>query len=524
MSASVEEGSTGVLAPAEDETIRESIRVFGQIADVLDERTLDILARRRRSSIKHRGRLVGRVLLLTDVLALCLAFALAELPFLGDSVAPDQVGLYAEGLLFLSTLPIWIATAKVYGLYSHDVQRADHSTVDDFVGVFHVVTIGAWVIFAGGTLSGIVDPNLLKIALFWLLAIVLITLGRALARAFCRTRIAYLQNAIIVGAGEVGQLVGRKLLHHPEYGINVVGFVDSAPKERRSDLQHLTLLGPPDRLPSLVRLFDVERVVIAFSNDSHDQLLDVARTASELGIQVDIVPRLFELIPPGVATHTIEGVPLVALPPMRLSLSARFVKRAMDILLASMGLVVLAPLFAVIALRIKLDSRGPVFFRQVRRGRGGETFRIYKFRTMVNDAEERKQEIAHLNIHAKNGGEARMFKAPDDPRVTGCGKWLRRYSLDELPQLINVVSGEMSLVGPRPLILDEDQHVTTWARKRLQLRPGITGLWQVLGRSDIPFEEMTKFDYLYVATWSLGRDLRLIGRTIPQLMRSRSAY
>jgi lipopolysaccharide/colanic/teichoic acid biosynthesis glycosyltransferase len=143
---------------------------------------------------------------------------------------------------------------------------------------------------------------------------------------------------------------------------------------------------------------------------------------------------------------------------------------------------------------------------------------------MTNDAEERKHEVAHLNIHARNGGDARMFKALNDPRITRLGRFLRRYSLDELPQLINVVRGEMSLVGPRPLPLEEDEQITEWARKRLDLRPGITGLWQVLGRSDIPFEEMTKLDYLYVATWSLGGDLRLIGRTIPQLLRARGAY
>jgi lipopolysaccharide/colanic/teichoic acid biosynthesis glycosyltransferase len=143
---------------------------------------------------------------------------------------------------------------------------------------------------------------------------------------------------------------------------------------------------------------------------------------------------------------------------------------------------------------------------------------IYKFRTMSEDADARKGEFAHLNAHA-HGGDPRMFKIPDDPRVTRVGRFLRRYSLDELPQLINVLKGEMSLVGPRPLILDEHEHVHDWAQKRLKLRPGITGLWQVLGRSEIPFSEMTSLDYLYVSNWSLGRDLKLIVRTIPALFR-----
>jgi lipopolysaccharide/colanic/teichoic acid biosynthesis glycosyltransferase len=161
-----------------------------------------------------------------------------------------------------------------------------------------------------------------------------------------------------------------------------------------------------------------------------------------------------------------------------------------------------------------------VFFRQVRMGQRNRTFRIVKFRTMSADAEQRKAEVAHLNRHARNGGDPRMFKIPDDPRVTRVGRFLRRYSLDELPQLINVLKGEMSLVGPRPLILAEDQHVVDWARSRLDLKPGITGLWQALGNSAIPFEEMVRLDYLYVTSWSLGKDCRLLLRTIPAVVRN----
>jgi lipopolysaccharide/colanic/teichoic acid biosynthesis glycosyltransferase len=183
---------------------------------------------------------------------------------------------------------------------------------------------------------------------------------------------------------------------------------------------------------------------------------------------------------------------------------------------------VLVPLFALIGLAIKLDSEGPVFFRQTRMGAGGRTFRIWKFRTMAPDADERKAEVAHLNKHLQNGGDPRMFKIPDDPRVTRFGRWLRRYSLDELPQVLNVVRGEMSLVGPRPLILDEDQYVAAWARQRLNLKPGCTGPWQVQGRSGIPFEEMVRLDYLYVTGWSLFGDLKLVFRTFPMLCRDAS--
>ena len=196
----------------------------------------------------------------------------------------------------------------------------------------------------------------------------------------------------------------------------------------------------------------------------------------------------------------------------------------LDLVVAIPTLLFLSPLFAAVAVLIKVDSRGPVFFRQVRMGSGDRTFRIFKFRSMCVDADAKKAEVAHLNHHLAHGDDARMFKIPDDPRITRVGRVLRRFSLDELPQLINVVRGEMSLVGPRPLILDEDRHVVEWARRRLDLMPGVTGLWQVLGRSDIPFDEMTRLDYRYVMSWSLWGDLRLLFQTIPAIFRRRRAY
>jgi exopolysaccharide biosynthesis polyprenyl glycosylphosphotransferase len=311
------------------------------------------------------------------------------------------------------------------------------------------------------------------------------------------------------------------LLQHPEYRINLVGFIDAQPKERRDDLGPLALLGGTERLPAIVRLFDIERVIIAFSNETHENTLDLIRSMKDLDVQIDIVPRLFELVGPSVGMHSVEGLPLVGLPPLRLSHSSAFLKRAADLVMSVCGLVVLSPALAVIAVLIKLDSRGPLFFRQVRMGCGGQTFRIWKFRTMTVGADERKQEVAHLNKHLRAGGDPRMFKVPNDPRVTAVGTWIRRHSVDEIPQLLNVIRGEMSLVGPRPLILEEDKHVDSWARQRLTLKPGITGPWQVLGRDGIPFEEMVRLDYLYVTGWSLGNDLRLILQTLPALVGSR---
>jgi exopolysaccharide biosynthesis polyprenyl glycosylphosphotransferase len=220
--------------------------------------------------------------------------------------------------------------------------------------------------------------------------------------------------------------------------------------------------------------------------------------------------------------HDVGGVPLVSVKAPRLSGLARLLKRTMDVALAGVGLVLLAPLFGYAALRIKLESPGPVFFRQERMGAGGKTFQIFKFRSMHADADERKDEVGHLNIHREDG--PRMFKVPNDPRITRFGRFLRKWSLDELPQLINVVRGEMSLVGPRPLILGEDENIHGHERRRLGITPGVTGLWQVLGRSDIPFSEMVTLDYIYVTNWSLWGDVKLLVRTVPVVFRGNGAY
>lgn len=481
-----------------------------------DSGTVKIIQRRRGlPSGGRRGWLIRRMLLLADVLGLTFAFLAAELLFGrdGGTISPRD-----EFLVFLATLPLWVVGAKVYGLYDNDEERTDHSTADEAATVLHFITVGAWILFMGSWIShlALLDPY--KFAVFWGLGITLVGLARTAARAFARRRPEYVQNAVIVGAGPLGQQIARKVRQHHEYGINLVGFVDRLTDEERLQFATPTLLGDPSELPDLCARLEVERVIVAHSANEHETL-GLARTLNDMNVQVDIVPKLHELISPGVSIHCVEGLPLLGLPPLRLSNSSRLLKRAGDLTVSSIALFLLSPLFGLIALAIKFDSRGPVLFRQIRRGQGDTLFWLYKFRTMVADADERKEEFEHLNVHAQEGGDPRMFKIDGDPRVTRVGRILRRYLLDELPQLVNVWKGEMSLVGPRPLILAEDEHVRAWGRKRLDLKPGMTGLWQVLGRSAISFEEMVKLDYLYVSTWSFGLDIRLLLRTIPLVLK-----
>ena len=309
---------------------------------------------------------------------------------------------------------------------------------------------------------------------------------------------------------------------HRGYGLNIVGFVDHDAGAMQNGGPPIELLGTTTEIRQLVHQHRIDRVVVAFSNDSHEQTLDVIRLLQDQRVQVDIVPRMFEVLGTSAELHAIEGIPLVGLAPPHLSNSSRLLKRCFDV---DRGDVRADGSLASPRGRRDRDQGRLARAGLLPPGADGEderTFRIFKFRTMVVDAETRKAEVAHLNMH--RGDDPRMFKVPADPRVTRVGAFLRRSRIDELPQLINVLRGEMSLVGPRPLILDEDRYVERWARRRLSLRPGITGLWQVLGASDIPFEEMTKLDYLYVTNWSLGEDVRLILRTIPSLARGRAAY
>jgi exopolysaccharide biosynthesis polyprenyl glycosylphosphotransferase len=496
------------------------------VLDAVDDRTRDLVERRLgRGSLQRRGRLLRRALLVADMIGLALAFMGSALLY-GSQGAGDQITLEAEFLLFALTLPGWIAVAKLHGLYDRDEERADHSTVDDFVGVFHLVTVGAWLLVATGLLTGLPDPELTKLVTFWGFAILLVSLTRSIARGHCRRNIAFLQNTVIVGAGDVGQLIARKLINHPEYGINVVGFVDKLPKERRADLpEHLTVLGPPERLKEIVDELDVERVVISFSNDSSRRTLELVRTLHELGVQVDIVPRLFELVGPKAEVHSVEGLPLVGLPPARLTPSSRMMKRSLDILGAATLLVLTSPLFAYIALRIKKDSPGPVFFRQSRLGLNMQEFTTLKFRTMkvdTDDAVHRDYIRKTMSSDATSGTNG-IYKLDRSDAVTPFGRWLRKTSLDELPQLINVLRGEMSLVGPRPCIPYETEHFEDHQFERFLVPQGITGLWQVSARANSSFGEALDLDVAYVRGWSLGLDLRLLLRTPFQLIRQRTA-
>ena len=474
-----------------------------------------IPARSRRRALM-RGALAA-----ADVIGLVLAFVLIEL-LIGSGGSRDSIPLGTEIGLFLLSLPFWLLGAKLFGLYDRDDERASHSTSDDLVRVFLLMTVVVFALTYGSLLTQSADPDLTKLGAFWALSLVLVTLSRIIGRALARRRDAYRQKTIVVGAGEVGQLVARKLLVHNEYGIDLVGFVDTDPKPRRGYAERVPVLGNLDDLARLVNTHGVERVVFAFSADSHQRWLAPIRDLRDSGVQVDIVPRLFELIGPKVDIHAVEGLPLLGLAPLDSPRSSRFVKRAIDLVGASVALALFAPLFAVIAVLIKRDGDGPVFFRQARLGQDMRTFTMLKFRTMRADT-DRAAHLAYIKATASADAALRgtgLFKLDQADVVTRVGGWLRKTSLDELPQLLNVLRGDMSLVGPRPCLQYEVEHFQPHHFDRFLVPPGLTGLWQVNARARSTFGEALEMDVLYAHSHTVGLDLRLLIRTPLELMRS----
>ena len=489
------------------------------LAAAVDDRTRLLLAR---SPKFRRSRIIPPALVLADLVGLSVAYYLATLVSGGGGA----LGSTGEATVFVLSLPCWVFVAKLHGLYRRDHERADHPTTDDIIGVFHLVTIGVWLLLVATRLAGLAGPDVLNLAVFWLAAVCTIPVARILAREACKRTRAYQQNTVIVGAGNVGQLIGRKLISHPEYGANVVGFIDNLPRIRRADLpEHLPILGGPDRLPEIIQRLGIERVVIAFSTDTASQLLPLLRKLRPLRVQIDVVPWLFELIGPRVSVHAVEGLTLLGLPPIWHSKAALTIKRLIDVLGSCAGLILFAPLMVYIALRIRADSPGPVLFRQTRLGAGLHEFTSLKFRTMSlnTDTAIHREYITRTMKFGPEATPGGIYKLDRSDVVTGFGRWLRSTSLDELPQLINVFRGDMSLVGPRPCIPYEVETFSAHHMDRFLMPQGITGLWQVTARANASFGEALDMDVAYVRNWSLGLDLRLLLRTPLQVLRQRSS-
>ncbi len=445
------------------------------------------------SLVPRRQMLQRRLLAAADILAVALAVILAL-----NVQGPRRVALVAFAL------PLIIVPFKVAGLYDRDELRLGRSTLDEAPALMQLTALFALgvtilkLLLDHGTLGG--D----RIAELWLGAFAATLIGRSLAR-WVAGRLSPIARCLVIGDLDRAERI-RERLASSAVRATVVA---SLPLDQH-DIDGLEGL---EGMRELVQVLDVDRIVIAPSSGDSIDTVGLIRVAKAVGVPVSVLPRMLEVVGSAVEFDDIDGMTMLGVRRFGLPRSSRILKRAFDLIATLLGLIVVAPLMGLIAVAIRLDSKGPIFFRQIRVGREGRHFSIMKFRSMAADAEALKHQLRDLN-EAGVG----LFKITADPRITRVGKFLRASSLDELPQLFNVMRGDMSLVGPRPLVLDEDAQVVGLDRSRLHLTPGMTGPWQVLG-TRVPMQEMVGIDYLYVANWSMWLDLKILLRTVRKVTR-----
>ena len=478
----------------------------------------------------RRGYLLRRLLFGSDVLALLGAYGVLTVA----ESATGRTGSVVNLLEFLALVPLWLWLASLAGLYHLSERRVDQSFVDEVGPVAMVTTMWSWcsLIIAAVLSSG--ETPLFGPIVVWAVTMPIVLIARAVARRVARRSSWFRQPVLLVGDSEDVERVLRRLLRHPELGIDPIaslckhgaGFVleqltKDGPRHVSPDWADSWELSSSD-LAQFVTSSGIGRVIVTGWSGGLSERTELIRLLAESGVCVDYVSGEPEALCSTAVLHHIEGLPIltIRLTTSRITLA---LKRVIDLCVASLGLVLLSPLLVYSAIRVKLQSTGPVLFRQVRTGTDGVPFEVLKLRTMVDGADEMRADLrAQINGNGTNG--AKMLKLADDPRVTPFGAWLRRWSIDEVPQLWNVVRGDMSLVGPRPLPLDETRFAEAHFADRVRMRPGITGPWQIHGRSDIPFDDMVKLDYLYVASWTMREDMRLLARTLGVVLRGRGAY
>jgi exopolysaccharide biosynthesis polyprenyl glycosylphosphotransferase len=414
------------------------------------------------------------------------------------------MGRGLPGLAAIAGMPLIIVLFKVAGLYDRDQLRLVHSTLDEaplllqLTGLYVLSVVIVQPILIDGSLAGG------QIAVLWIASFLAIAGARTLAR-WLAAQVTPIERCLVIGDPQRADRVREKLASSGAHAV-VVATLPLADGDTDP-------LESPAVIRRLVAEFQMHRIIIAPTTTDANGVVELIRIAKAAGVRVSVLPRMLEAVGSAVEFDDVDGMTMLGVRPFGLPRSSRVLKRAFDLAATAVGLLAVGPIIAAIALAVRLDSKGPVFFRQVRVGRDGRHFRIFKFRSMVVDADAQKDRLRVLN----EVGDG-MFKISHDPRVTRFGSFLRRTSLDELPQIFNVLLGEMSLVGPRPLVVDEDARVLGLDRSRHHLTPGMTGPWQVLG-SRVPMQEMVGIDYLYVAGWSLWLDLKLLVRTARHVLR-----
>jgi exopolysaccharide biosynthesis polyprenyl glycosylphosphotransferase len=473
----------------------------GPILSVIGERA-HTLRPGAGSTLIDRPAVLVRRLLLGDLLAALISGLTAATLAGGDAVSVAVTGA--------GVLALWPLVAAVCGLYTAADLGSWASGVASASKLAFAFLALSWPVYALSLALHTPHPATAAMTASLVCAVTAAS-ARSAVRLWTHRSTRLRQRTLIVGSGSVADKLIARLERHVELSLDPVGFIDD--DVYGNGVGSLPQLGGLADLPHVIETFGIQRVMIAFTRAGHEELLHCIRTCRDAGIDVDVVPRLYEFLDGARTLDQIGGMPLLSISTPSFSAPARAAKRGLDIIASLITLLTLAPLLAVVAVAIKLDSPGPVFFVQARTGRHGKLFRLYKFRSM---------RIGSSMLVRQDGV---IVKSRDDARITRVGRLLRRFSIDEMPQLFNVLKGDMSLVGPRPLVISEAEALDQlWHVRRADLRPGLTGPWQISGRSHIAFDEMLRFDYQYVAGWSLARDIEILLATIPAVVTGRGAY
>jgi exopolysaccharide biosynthesis polyprenyl glycosylphosphotransferase len=449
-----------------------------------------------------------------DVLAVTLSYVVAKA--LAHEVGWDSdKPIHVNSLIFL-TVGVWPVVFGVYGLY--DLRRPTHATAE-FQRLFHALLMSALLVLL---ITFVTKMDISRGFFAWLLGVSLVTIttGRLLTRRLehtLNTRAITSQATLIVGINDEGRALARTLRRRPWMGYRPCGFVEIT-RSGLDSMDGLPVFGTVDDIGQISAGQSVGAVIVAGTAVGGPtlQLIDSVLGAS---VAVRVSPGLANLGAARIVLEPIDGMALFSLRRHRFSRRQRWVKRGLDLAVTSVTLVIAAPLMLAIAVGIRVTTRGPVLFRQQRVGYQERAFTIVKFRTMIVGADAQRS-----GLDAGNEADGLLFKMRSDPRVTRIGRFLRRTSLDELPQLFNVLRGEMSLVGPRPALPEEALRYADLQRGRLRVKPGVTGLWQVNGRHELAFEDYVRYDLFYVENWSLTMDLYILAKTIPALLGGRGSY